>query len=197
MIFLILPILFSTLASAQDTVENVPVVEDDGSSSTNGIGSWGLGFGLGVEQYREDFIENASINGEERIVVTEETYNTRPSAWLTINWNIGDIGKKAENKLNVLSAGNTKNVKWGAFAGVKLIGNSTDTFSSFALGPQLTFETDKGRAISVGFGWVTHSTKSYARGIEPGESLPVQFDDIVFEEGTENSYMIMMSIGVI
>ena len=150
-----------------------------------------MGFGLGIEQYRETFIEEASINGEERIVVTEDTFDTRPSAWLTLNWNVGSVKQK------VLFLGDTKSVKWGFFAGVKLVGESSNSFSSFALGPQLTFETNKNRAISIGAGWVTHGTKEYARGIVEGESLPAQFDDIVFEEGTENSYMVMMSVGVL
>ena len=203
MFFPVLPLLFSAAVNAQTEEEIAAAAAAaeaeateaaENESSTGGVGDWGLGFGLGVEQYRKGFIENASINGEERIVVTEQTYNTRPSAWLTINWNIGSFGS---DKIKGITAGNTKSMKWGAFAGVKLVGNSTDTFSSFALGPQVTFETDKGRAISVGFGWVTHGTKTYANGITPGESLPVQFDDIVYEEGTENSYMIMMSVGVI
>ena len=113
------------------------------------------------------------------------------SAWLTLNWNVGSVKQK------VLFLGDTKRVKWGFFAGVKLVGESSDSFSSFALGPQLTFETNKNRAISIGAGWVTHGTKEYARGIVEGESLPAQFDDIVFEEGTENSYMVMMSVGVL
>lgn len=166
------------------------------ADSNIGIGTWGLGFGLGVEQYRDSFIDTASIQGDgesERIVTTEKSIDTRPSAWLTVNWNLKPFGSSRVN----ISGDNVISKKWGFFAGVKLLGESNDAFSAFALGPQVTFLTDKNREISVGLGWVTHPTRTYAGNIVEGESLPAQFDDIVFEESTENSYMIMMSIGVL
>ena len=81
----------------------------------------------------------------------------------------------------------------GFFAGVKLIDSNSEAFSAFAIGPQITFVTDK-KEISVGLGFVTHRTKQYAGGIEEGKPLPSQYDDIVYEEGTENSGMLMMSV---
>lgn len=149
---------------------------------TGSISDWELSFGLGVEQYRNTYIDSASLRGDARIVTTEKTFDTRPSAWLTINWNVWGW----END-------NDRDIRYGFFAGVKLIDGNSDAFSSFALGPQISFLVDE-REISIGAGWVTHPIKQYAYGIIAGEPLPEQYDDIVFKEGTENSYMLMMSI---
>ncbi|MBQ4879648.1 hypothetical protein J8M21_20735 [Pseudoalteromonas luteoviolacea] len=162
------------------------------TAMAEGVEEWQLGFGLGVEQYREEYIDSASIRGDERIVTTEKTYETRPSAWLTMNWNIWGIGPTTKSGD---SGNDVNNIKWGFFAGMKLIDADSSAFSSFALGPQVSFQTENKRTISVGFGWVTHETKTYANGIIAGAPLPSQYDDITFEEGTENSYMLMMSVG--
>ncbi|WP_111977135.1 hypothetical protein [Algibacillus agarilyticus] len=157
-----------------------------------GVAEWELSFGLGVEQYRETYIDSASLRGDERIVVTEKTFDTRPSAWLTMNWNLWGIGTNTKTD----SDGNDiSDTKFGFFAGVKLIDGNSSAFSSFALGPQVSFLTQSKKTISVGLGWVTHGTRTYANGINPGVPLPEQYDDIVYEEGTENSYMLMMSVG--
>lgn len=154
-----------------------------------GIEAWELGFGLGIEQYRDKYIESASLHGEDKIVVTEKTYDTLPSAWLTVNWNIwprATVAKKAAGT-------DVQDIKWGFFAGVKLLGSNSDAFSAFSLGPQVSFVLEE-KVISVGAGWVTHQTRTYAKDIVAGEALPSQYDDIVFEDGTENSYMLMMSV---
>ncbi|MDP5214566.1 hypothetical protein ORJ66_16050 [Pseudoalteromonas tunicata] len=156
-----------------------------------GVDEWQLSFGLGVEQYREAYIDSASIRGDDRIVVTEKTYDTRPSAWLTMNWNISGIG----NNTRIVDGNDVSDTKFGFFAGVKLIDGDSSAFSSFALGPQVSFVTLDKKTISVGLGWVTHGTRTYANNIQAGMALPEQYDDIVFEEGTENSYMLMMSVG--
>lgn len=150
-------------------------------NEADGIDSWGLGFGLGVEQYRTDYINEARLQGPNRIVTTEQTYQTLPSAWLTTNWNVVNIFNKE--------------TAFGFFVGVKLIDANAEAFSSFALGPQVSFVGGE-RTISVGLGWVTHGTKEYASGIVEGQPLPSQYDDIVFHKGTENSGMLMVSIDI-
>lgn len=155
-------------------------------TETTGINNWGLGFGLGVEQYKDPYIDRASLRGDSRIVTTEKTYETLPSAWLTINWNYG-----VEEKVRPAEA--VQDTRWGFFAGVKLLDSNAESFSAFALGPQVSFKLQS-KVISVGLGWVTHQTRGFAKGISDGLPLPPQFDDIVYEEGTENSYMLMMSV---
>jgi hypothetical protein len=179
----------STGLLAQDEQQEVESQQSK-TASKGGIADWQLGFGLGVEQYKDVYIDQASIRGDTRIVTTEKTYETRPNAWLTINWNVWGIG----NKKGVYKGNDVFNTKWGFFAGVKLIDSDSNAFSSFALGPQVSFQTES-KTISIGFGWVTHGTKKFANQIKEGESLPSQYDDIVFKEGTENSYMVMMSVG--
>lgn len=160
--------------------------EAEKNTGTTGIDNWGLGFGLGVEQYKDPYIDRASLRGDTRIVTTEKTYETLPSAWLTINWNYGIDGKQKHSN-TVQEHG------FGFFAGVKLLDSNAEAFSAFALGPQVSFVL-KEKVISVGLGWVTHQTRGFANGISNGLPLPPQFDDIVYEEGTENSYMLMMSV---
>lgn len=159
--------------------------------ATDDLAKWNLGFGLGVEQYRDDYIESASMRGDSKIVTIEQRYETRPSAWLTMNWNLWKLGTTRDPS----TCTDLCNTKFGLFAGVKLIDSNASAFSSFALGPQMSFQS-KTRVISVGLGWVTHRTKKFAKDISEGEPLPSQYDDIVYENGTENSYMLMMSVGI-
>jgi len=178
MIILLLIFPYNVLAQEEERVEN-----------NSGISAWELGFGLGVEQYKDDYIESASIRGDQRIVVTEKKYETLPSAWLTLNWNVKGLGRIRKTT----SGNDVYYTKLGFFTGIKIIDSNSETFSAFALGPQISFQTEA-KIISVGAGWVTHRTKEYANGIKEGEALPEQYDDIVFEEGTENSYLLMMSV---
>ena len=182
---------FSTAEPEQPQPVTKTLSDSNASAATVGIDDWGLGFGFGVEQYRDPYILEASLRGDTRIVTTEKTFETRPSAWLTINWNIWGIGAGRKTT----SGQTVKDARWGFFAGVKVIDSNSDAFSAFSLGPQVTFVLDT-KTISVGAGWVTHQTRQYANGIVAGQALPVQYDDIVFEEGTENSFMLMMSIGL-
>jgi hypothetical protein len=152
------------------------------NKTSAGIDEWGLGFGLGIEQYKDTYIDQASLRGDTRIVTTEKTFDTRPSAWLNLNWNIWSWDDSKP-----------RDTRYGFFAGVKLIDGNSESFSAFALGPQISFLIDD-REISVGLGWITHQTRTYANGIVSGQPLPSQYDDIVFEEGTENSYMLMVSV---
>lgn len=172
--------------------------------SQGGVEDWNLNFGLGVEQYRDAFVEQASIKGEDRIVVVEKTYKTRPSGWLTVNWNILGAGSsvvKTDEKGNVVKddKGNTvvlRNTMFGLFAGTKIIGSDSSAFDAFSFGPQVTFALQD-REISIGAGWVTHKTKRLGRDIVEGSPLPAQYDDVSYKEGTENSYMMMLSISVL
>lgn len=176
--FLILPLL----SQAQDAAES-------------GVAAWNFNFGIGVEQYRHDYIEQARIVGEDRIVIIEKEYQTKPSAWLTLSWNFWDIGEGIPKQIAGEKSIDIHKVKFGLFAGTKIIGENSTAFESFALGPQITFQAE-GRDISIGFGWVTHQLKTLGNGITEGEALPVQFDDISYKEKTENSYMLMFSIAI-
>ena len=166
------------------------------NSHADGVEDWNFNLGIGVEQYRSDYIDQARIAGDEKIVVIEKEYQTRPSAWLTLSWNIWGLGDPAGAEKN--AAGNSVdiyNVKFGLFAGTKILGEDSSAFESFALGPQITFQAQD-RDISIGFGWVTHPTRELAHGIKENAPLPSQFDDVAYKEGTENSYMLMFSIAL-
>lgn len=160
----------------------------------NGVDAWNFNFGIGVEQYRSDYVDQARITGDQKIVVVEKEYQTRPSAWLTLSWNFLGLDKTDVVEVQGESI-DINNVKFGLFAGTKIIGEDSSVFESFALGPQITFQA-KDRDISVGIGWVTHPTRKLASGITEGNALPDQFDDISYKEGTENSYMLMFSIAL-
>lgn len=163
--------------------------------AADGVDSWNFNLGIGVEQYRSDYIDQAKITGDEKIVVIEKEYQTRPSAWLTLSWNFWGLGDPVETKQVAGNSVDIHNVKFGLFAGTKILGEDTSAFESFALGPQITFQA-QGRDISIGLGWVTHPTRELASGITEGDPLPDQFDDISYKESTENSYMLMFSIAL-
>ncbi len=167
------------IKQAQESLDDQNAAEHEKNVS-NELEKWNLGFGIGVEQYRNPYIESASLNGTEHIVTLEEQYRTRPSAWLTTNWPF-----KWQNHKN-----------WGFFVGVKVIDPTGEAFSAFSLGPQYTFLTEDLKKISVGLGWVTHVTKQLADGIKIGEPLPSQYDEIKYVKSTENSVMLMFTIGI-
>lgn len=150
-------------------------------STSNTIKDWGFGLGIGIEQYRNKYIDQAGTYGTNRLVLIEKDYKTLPSAWLTLNWNV--------------SGDDTKKMRYGFFTGIKLLDSNSQVFSAFSLGPQITFKTQE-RNVSVGFGWVTHRTKTLANGISEGSALPAHFTDIKYKEGSENSYMMMFSVGL-
>lgn len=131
-----------------------------------------------------------------KIVIVEKEYQTRPSAWLTISWNFWGLDESRGTQKNAAGkAIDIHNLKFGLFAGAKILGQDSSALDAFALGPQITFQAQD-RDISIGLGWVTHQTKELSPGIAEGEPLPPQFDDIAYKEGTENSYMLMFSIAL-
>lgn len=159
------------------------------------IADLGMGFGIGVEQYRQgSFIESASTNGNDRIVSIDKEYRTMPSAWLTANWNLWPreavtLTKSGENYV--------EKIRYGLFAGAKLFdGNNSSAFSGFALGPQVSFLT-KDKQFSIGVGWVTHQTKELGDGIVKGQPLPAYYNDIKYHERSENSYMLMFTVNLL
>lgn len=165
-------------------------------SKADGVDNWNFNLGIGVEQYRSDYIDRAKIVGDERFVVVEKEYQTRPSAWLTLSWNFWGLGDPVGSTEDASGKSiDIHNVKFGLFAGTKVIGEDSSAFESFALGPQITFQAED-RDISIGLGWVSHPTRELASGINEGGSLPSQFDDIAYKESTENSYMLMFSIAL-
>jgi hypothetical protein len=181
------------LAEKQAAVLAAKKTINENSVSAEGIKNWGLGFGLGVEQFRDEFVDKASVQGQNKIVVLEKTYETLPSAWLTLNWNV--IGLDSTRGKD-FDGNDVHNVKFGFYAGVKILGTGADeAFSAFSLGPQISFVTNE-KIISIGAGWVTHGTQDFANGIVEGNPLPDQYQEIVFRQSTENSYMIMMSVGL-
>lgn len=165
----------------------------------DGISPWKLGFGLGVEQYRTPYIDSATLQGPNRLVVVEQEYRTRPSAWLTMNWNYVPSKKKSMSTTTGSQSidsdsSDVDKTKYGFFAGVKIIDGNANSFSSFALGPQVSFETKGGQNISIGLGWVTHGTKRLADDIKEGQALPSHYTSVVYKKSTENSVMMMMSV---
>ncbi|MEX8498940.1 hypothetical protein [Leptothrix ochracea] len=161
----------------------------------SGIKDWGFGFGIGVEQYKDKYIEQAGMYGPQKIVVVEREYRTLPSAWLTMRWNIWTLGGgiPVDNGKNSKSKVDALGVRAGLYAGVKVLDSNSQIFSAVSLGPQVSFMVS-GREVVVGLGWVAHKTRILGYGIKEGEPLPSWFTDIKYKEATENSYMGMFSV---
>jgi len=180
----VITILLLTLSgfSAGDTgnVGNAAIKGNAGDEGDKdlGVGAWGMSFGLGVEKFRGNYIEKASINGTSKIVVVEKKYDEQTGGWLVMNWTGAQL---------------LTNLSWGIYVGVKVTGQSSTGFDGFSLGPQLSFHITKSQPINVGIGWVAHSTRKLANGINEGETLPDHFDEIKYRETTENNYMLMVS----
>ena len=186
---LLSPVVAVLLLSAATLAADEKQVEAKATTSSKiGVADWQLNFGLGIEQFRSRYVDNASLQGNEKIVVVDKDYATLPSAWMTLNWNILTLHSAASNSQLATS-------RLGLFVGLKLIDAESQAFSAFSLGPQVSFYVGT-RVISIGGGWVTHRTKSLADGILENRPLPTHFSDVTYREGTENSYMMMVSIQV-
>jgi hypothetical protein len=86
------------------------------------ISEWGWGLGIGIEQYRQQaYLDQASTYGTDRAVVVEKDYRTNPSAWMTLNWNVWPRPKLAAELKALGKTTDVEKVKWGFFAGVKLL----------------------------------------------------------------------------
>lgn len=176
------------------TISTFAIAQD----SSKGISEWGWGVGIGIEQYRKNpYIENASTYGVDRIVVVEKDYQTNPSAWLNLNWNVWPRPRNMQSQPGVAEKSTPviDEIKYGFFAGIKILDANSQALSAFSLGPQVTFFSAQ-RQVSVGFGWVNHKTRQFATGIEEGKPLPAQYTDIRYRESSENSYMLMFSVGL-
>ncbi len=178
---------FAQTKSVESTSEPTTLPDEVGNkeqslkstSAENGIQSWGMSFGLGLEKFRNNYIERASINGESRVVIVEKKFDEQASGWLTLNW-------RPEKFVH-------NNYALGFYVGVKITGASGNAFDGFSFGPQVSFRVSEGSPINIGFGWVAHQTRKLATGIVDGEPLPKHFDEIKFRETTENSWMVMVS----
>lgn len=173
----------------------------------------GFGFGIGLENYKQRYIDSASTNGPDRIVVVEREYRTLPSAWLTLNFQFSAVdfnpdGGEEPNEKSArrlfLGRCNHQTAKGesddtvncvgaGLFVGLKVLDANNKTFGGVALGPQYTFYT-AGRRISIGAGYVWHQVKTLAPGIEEGKPLPSHYTDIKYSEKSERSSILMISI---
>lgn len=191
--------LFAALtpALAQDDVE-----EPDPRETA--LKNWGLAAGIGVEFYDDRYIETASLQGQNRLVVVEKDFESKPSFWAVGNWTVDDCGA-----LGFIGRSRVMCADWhkpGFFVGAKLIGDSGEFLQGVTLGIQMAFLQNvavvglDGRARTaprpswnVGIGWVNHSVKSLAKGITEGEALPADFDDVILRESTDNGWIIMIS----
>jgi hypothetical protein len=148
------------------------------------LDSVGFAFGIGSERYKTPYVQSASLNGPNKIVTIDEENDQVTSAWLTTGFNCTEY-------LNV------KKLPFGVgpYVGIKLVGSDASTFDSISIGGQLFFIRDRAtrKSINIGFGWVSHKTKTLARGIKEGEPLPAEYDEIKFQKRSEGSWMLMIS----
>ncbi len=185
----------STLCVAALTVSFTAQATEPDPATLEAVG---FGFALGAEQYRSPYIEEATTNGTNRLVSVDKQYKTLPSLWATINWNIFTYNKTSK-AFGLLQTNDTSKIGFGLFAGAKLVGGpGNQAFDGFAVGPQVTFKTTgtTPRDISLGLGWVTHKTRELATGIVEGKSLPADYTDVKFRQGSENSIALMLSISL-
>lgn len=165
------------------------------SSFAVDVDNWHINLGVGFEYLQEPVIEKSALRGSERIVVTQESYQSSNSLWLTLNWNIFPTDLEYLNKGIISVINRDYNVKYGLFAGVKLLDSMGESAGAFSFGPQVSFALG-GRVMSVGGGLVMNKSKVYAEGISSGQPLPDYYDDIEFERRSDNSYLLMFSVGL-
>lgn len=165
------------------------------SSVASEIDDWHVNVGLGFEYYQDPVIQKSALRGSDRIVVTQESYQASNSLWLTLNWNIFPTNLEYLNKGVISVINQDHKVKYGIFAGVKLVDSVGDSSGAFGFGPQVSFLLGD-RVMSLGGGLVMNKIKTYADGISSGSPLPTYYDDIELEESIKPSYLVMFSVGL-
>ena len=135
---------------------------------------WSLGLALGAERYRTDLIEGASISSKRVLTVTKST------AWHNNLWTIGSRKFKTD-------------CDFGIFAAAKIVSeDGTAGLRDVAFGLSYTFGRDL--PFSVGAGVVNHRTRTFAAGLEEGDTLPAEYgDEIPFHDRSEWGFLILVS----
>ena len=135
---------------------------------------WSIGIALGAERYRTDLIEDASIDPERVLTVTNST------AWHNNLWTVGS--RKFKEACN-----------FGIFAAVKVVNEDGKAgFKDAAFGVSYTFVGDV--PFSVGVGAVNHRTRTFGAGLEAGDTLPAEYgDEIPFHDRSEWGFLVLVS----
>lgn len=153
-----------------------------------------FGVAIGLENYRTEYVNEAKVVGDNRIVRVTDSYDTNASVWLDTHytWDGWAAGK-----------GFTHSAP-GFYVGVRLLGENSDFFDAFTLGVMWAFKRtrlgdDKSDSafdsINIGIGPVWHRTRELANGIVEGESLPDEFDNVEYRKNDEISWMLIVSTG--
>lgn len=151
-----------------------------------------FGIGIGVELYREPFINEAKVFGDERVVRIVDSQEIGASIWLETHYTWDGFAARRLKRSHSAP---------GSYLGVRLVGQDAQVFDVFSVGPMWSFKrkrlddrTDR-RAINIGLGPVWHRTRRLLDGIEAGQPLPRDFGNVEYAKGDEVSWMLMVSTG--
>lgn len=172
------------------------------AANADDIKTWGLAAAIAVEFYDEPFIQKSSLQGDQKLVVIEESTKSEPSFWAVGNWSVDDC-----DAVNWLQAARlcTNYIKPGIFVGAKLIGNDGAALDGVALGFQWAFlgkksvgsaaEKEEAHSSSwnIGIGYAAHKTQRFVDGIHENQPLPSDFSQIVYRKRSEWSWILMIS----
>jgi hypothetical protein len=142
------------------------------------------------------FIDQASVNGSDKIVTIDTEHDKIPSAWLVASW-------VCPPGLCQISKNYVQWVTPGIWVGAKLVGADSGSFDAFGAGvsvhlacPNAQGSPDFGCGWSMGVGWVTHNLKTLQNGIEEGKPLPPQFTQIQYKNRSVDGILLMVTIPV-
>lgn len=188
----LLGLLFATTAIHAGT-ESEKATASKGDADTQKADWRGLGFsvGLGMENFKDPYIREARVIGDQRNVLIEDAFDRQASLWLQLNY-VWDGSSLA-----------TDYSAPGMYVGLRAVAPDSQALDAFSLGVMWAFSRTRIRStppgerksVNVGFGPVWHRTQQLASGIVEGQPLPSQFQQIEFEKRDEVSWMLMVSFG--
>lgn len=167
------------------------------STTANSLDRFKFGVALGFENYKGGgYVNEAETVGDGRVVQVTDQQSRRPSLWFETHY----IWDGFANKV----LGRTHSAP-GFYIGVRALGGDGSLFDAFSLGLLWSFKRTAlfavlpadqiAESINIGIGPVWHRTRRLAKGIQEGQPLPSDFQDVKFTREDEISWMLMVSVG--
>ena len=173
------------------------------TTDTFSLGDFGFDLGIGLNKLKERSIKRSSLH--ENIVVIEKSLKSYPSFWLETNF---IFDKYYIPKLESKDKGSGKKIDFkekkfrtirpGFFVSAKI--DDSQIFSGFAIGGILAFKrlknNPKNNSLNIGIGYSRTAITTFADGINVGEPLPPNFEQIVMEEKWTDGILLIVSFRI-
>lgn len=177
------------------TNQDVKKLQEKTSTLDSLTETFKFGIAIGFENYDSSYISEVETVGEDRVVRIVDSQDRKPNVWLESHY-LWD-GWASDQ-------GFTHSAP-GFYIGARLLGPDSGVFEAFSLGVMWSFKRTRlgnvppagqiAESINIGIGPVWHKTKVLASGIQEGQPLPENYNDVKLDSRDEVSWVLMLSAG--